>query len=252
MLASSPEVHKKETNKNVEIVSNDSICQADTLAVPLPDENGSDNKEHQSESEENSESETSSEVTKTNNDDSSSTEHLTDSYLADESSINVNSVTVSDLSTDDVNASECDHLSDRTSPSKSIPEISAENLTDTEDHEQISETEQNHLPVSKPDFIALNSRSTSRSTSAGSSTNTSLNQYEEFTSTEIAEAKQAVDLPVEHVPINPDLTTTPEPHSASPIKEVLLTLQKEASKYRNIQVIGLLHTLLNCYYYAIQ
>ena len=94
------------------------------------------------------------------------------------------------------------------------------------------------MTVSKLDSITLNSSSNSRvrSISTDSSANASLEQYEEFSSNEIDEAKRAVDLPIDHVPINPDRTSTPEPHSASPIREVLLTLQKEASKYRNIQV----------------
>jgi hypothetical protein len=252
MLATSPEVQRKDVNKNVEVVSNASICQYDSSAISDQDENGSDeNENNQSES-----SETTSEVTKTNKDDSSSTENLNDSYLADESSCNAISVTeASSFTADDGVISECDHTSARTSPSKSISEISAEcdhvldrtssipeisalDITDTENDEQLSETDHNHLEVSKLDSVALNSRGSSphRSLSTESSPNTSLDQYEEFTSKEIAEAKQAVDSPTEYVPINPDLRSTPEPHSASPIKEVLLTLQKEASKYRNIQV----------------
>ena len=238
MLATSPEVQRKEADKNVELVSNTSNCQLASPATPVQDENEPNCKEsNQSENEEYSE--TSSEVTKTYNDESSSTEALNDSYLADESSFNANSVTeVSELTLDNGNVSECDHASDRTSPSKSIPEISAENLTDTENHEHLSEPNCDNLTVSKLDSIALNSSSNSRdrSISTDSSANTSLEQYEEFSSNEIAEAKRAVDLPTEHIPINPDRTSTPEPHSASPIREVLLTLQKEASKYRNIQV----------------
>ena len=254
MLATSPEVQRKESNNHVEVVQH---CQSDLSAAPLQVENGSvKNEDHISESDESPD--TSSEVTKTNNNDSSSTEQLTDSYLADESSINANSE-ISNLATDDC-ISQPDHISDRTSPSKSIPEIS-ESLTDSENHEQSFDSETNQLTVSKLDSVALNSRSSSRNrsissdsvpnrtTSSDSSPNASLEPYEEFTSKEIAEAKQAVDFPTEHVPINPDLTSTPEPHSASPIKEVLLTLQKEASKYRNIQVNMLLAVKILCQCY---
>ena len=68
---------------------------------------------------------------------------------------------------------------------------------------------------------------------------TSLTHCEEFSDNEITEAKNAIDT-TEKLQINPDMTCGPEPHSASPIREVLSTLKKEAAKYRNIQVIFLI------------
>ena len=115
---------------------------------------------------------------------------VTDSdYPADESSSCLNTnAEISELSSS-LNVE--DNFSDRTSPSKSIPEIPGSIISETE-----SELREK---LSTP----------------------GIDTYEEFSNSEISEAR---------------IAEPPEPHTGSPIRDVLLTLQKEAAKYRNIQV----------------
>ena len=78
-----------------------------------------------------------------------------------------------------------------------------------------------------------------------------MSQYEEFSENEIAEAKNSFQL-MQHPEKSATSTTLPEPHCASPIREVLLTLQKEASKYRNIQVLYIVFYDLSLYNIVIE
>ena len=232
-------------------------------------------------------SETSSTQTKTNFNESSS-EQITDSYLADEStsnayidyadedesasntntdyvdesssnfntdnadesSSNINTnAEISDL-TSDLDTGD-DNFSDRTSPSKSLPDSLNRSLTESDVELESRDIDQNHNltfeSIALSESLALQESSSlsntsfsspksvsSKSESSGSQEN-SIEQYVEFSSNEIEEAKEAVTQLTEPVPIIPDLVEEPQQHSASPIREVLLTLQKEAAKYRNIQ-----------------
>lgn len=146
---------------------------------------------------------------------------FTDPYLADESSLNVDSISDSEVKSTSDKLSVVDDISDRTSPSKSLSDFEEPSVTDSCN---------NGAP--KFDSVALHrSSNIQKIVDTSSSENTSFEHYEEFSNSEIAEAKKAVEI---YPPIS---SSTPEPHSASPIKEILTTLHKEASKYRNIQVI---------------
>eukprot|EP00116_Pleurobrachia_bachei_P000915 sb/3461177/ len=125
-------------------------------------------------------------------DDSEPTTVTDQDYLGDESSSYLNTnAECSELSSSlNVN----DNFSDRTSPSKSIPEIPGSLISETD-----SELRDK---LSTP----------------------GLDNYEEFSNSEISEAK---------------IAEPPEPHTGSPIRDVLLALQNEAIKYRNIQVYKL-------------
>ena len=126
-------------------------------------------------------------------DDSEPTTVTDQDYLGDESSSYLNTnAECSDLSSS-LNVDE--NFSDRTSPSKSIPEIPGSLISESE-----SELRDK---LSTP----------------------GLDYYEEFSNSEISEAK---------------IAEPPEPHTGSPIRDVLLALQNEAIKYRNIQVMTII------------
>ena len=154
-------------------------------------------------------------------------------------------ITLSELTLDSAGGSEnkvdCQSIS---SPCGDVPNKICTNLerygevsVDLEDEDMRNGTVASEKDVSF-ETIALHEEESSRNREKplylSSSLNTSLEQYEELSSNEIAEAKSVLQL--KQTPINPDKPVTPEPHCASPIKQILLTLQKDAAKYRNIQV----------------
>ena len=146
----------------------------------------------------------------------------------------------SHLTDNEASVNSFDQIGDLTVDTVSdVFETSIDDTSVINDKEDFSESHVDHLDTSKLSTVALHSRSNSRNRSASQESlppQSNIGHYEEFTSMEIDEAKlKATEPIIEHIPINPSRPVTPEPHSASPIKEILLALQKEATKYRNIQ-----------------